>query len=282
MVGDGALVVLVGGPARGQSVVDVLEDLVGGLVRPLGGGAGRAVAGGGGLHGVGVVDQAGGAVVGQADVDVGVHVLVVSHAHAILQQVIQAAADVVGSLHILEHDPQGGGKDMGLIDALVHAGLHDGNAVCAACRYGPVACAAGHAVGHRHGGHIVHPAAAGFNDDIAGVGEAGQGLADHGIPLLQLTDQECAAGSDARGVHDGRAGNRRGRSRLAADHAGVESADILKAHNLPPVYQALARVRMTSSAIPLASAGPPHWQLVRATVLPLSLLAEKPPTTPVV
>ena len=46
--------------------------------------------------------------------------------------------------------------------------------------------------------------------------------------------------------------------------------------------QAFSLVRMTSSAMPFASAGPPHWQLVRATVLPLSLLAEKPPTTPVV
>ncbi len=70
---------------------------------------------GGGLGGVWVVDQAGGPVVPDTHITIGVHVLVVGHSHAVLEQVVQAAADVVGPLHILEHHPQGGGEHVGLV-----------------------------------------------------------------------------------------------------------------------------------------------------------------------
>ena len=113
--------------------------------------------------------------------------LVVGHSHAVLEQVVQAAADVVGPLHILEHHPQGGGEHVGLVYPLVHTGLHHGNAVGAAGRHGAVDRAAGDTIGHAHGGHVIHPAAAGLDYDVPGIGKAGQWLADQGVALLQLT-----------------------------------------------------------------------------------------------
>ena len=51
---------------------------------------------------LGVVHQAGGAVILKAGVDVGVHVLVVGQADAVLQKLVKAAADEVGALHVHE------------------------------------------------------------------------------------------------------------------------------------------------------------------------------------
>nr|DAF20703.1 MAG TPA: hypothetical protein [Caudoviricetes sp.] len=227
VVGDGVGVVLAGSPHGAQQVVDVLQDLLRALVLPLGGGTG---AGGcsSGLGDIGVVHQAGGAVILKAGVDVGVHVLVVGQADAVLQKLVKAAADEVGALHVHEVHAQSRAEQVRLVCALGNVGLNDGRAVGTACTHSTGAGAAGDAVGHVHGGDVVHPAAAGLDGDIAGIGDAGQGLADERVALFQLTGQECTAGSNACRVHGKRRAGRCNAAQLRGKHTGIKGADILE------------------------------------------------------
>lgn len=83
-------------------------------------------------------------------------------------------------------------------------------------------------VGHVHGGDVVHPAAAGLDGDIAGIGDAGEGLADQRVTLFQLTGQECATRRNACCVHGKRRAGRRNTAQLRGKHTGIEIADILE------------------------------------------------------
>nr|DAG49121.1 MAG TPA: hypothetical protein [Caudoviricetes sp.] len=228
VVGDGIGVILAGSPHSAQQVVHVLQDLLRGLILPLGRGGVRTIAGSSGLGDIGVVQQAGGAVVLEAGVDVGIHVLVVGQADAVLQQLIQAAADEVGALHVHEVHTQSCAEQMCLVCALCHISLNDGSTVGTACAHSTGAGAAGDAVSHVHGGDVIDPAAAGLDGDIAGIGDAGEGLADQRVTLFQLTGQECATRRNACCVHGKRRAGRRNTAQLRGKHTGIESADILE------------------------------------------------------
>ena len=154
--------------------------------------------------------------------------LVVGHAHAVGQQVVQRAADIVRALHILEHDAQGCRKHVRLVYALIYGCLNGRDAVRAACGYRGIDRTAGNAVAHGHGGHIIHPAAAGLDDDITRISKVHQRLANHGVALFQLRCQKCTAGRNARRIHDGHIIH--GRGCLAANHARVKGANIRKTH----------------------------------------------------
>ena len=79
-------------PDAGDQGIDIVQDLVGGLVRPL---AGVAGAGGrrGDAHDAGIVDEAGGADAGEARIDVLVDDLVAVEADALIQEGLGIAAD---------------------------------------------------------------------------------------------------------------------------------------------------------------------------------------------
>lgn len=198
MVGHGGLVIVRRRPVGDDGGVHVREDLGGALVLPLGGGRRRAVSGHRGLSGIRVVEDAGGAVAGNTHVDVLVLVPVVGQAHTVGQQIVQGTSDVVGLLHVHEHDPQGYLEHMGLVNAVVHVCADDGDAVGPAGAHRTVPAAAGDAVAHGLGGDGVHPAAAGIDVDVPGIRNAGEGLADQRVPLLQLGAEKCPAGGNAR------------------------------------------------------------------------------------
>jgi len=147
---------------------------------------------------------------------------------------------------------------MGLINPLVHVGADQGDAVGPAGMDGPAAAAAGDAIGHAHSGHVVHPAAAGIDIDVPGIGVAGQGLAQQRVPFLQLGDQERAAGGNPRRVHRGDAAGRGPAGQPRRKHTGVKSTYVLKLIHCLLLLYALCIVRMRSSATPSASAGPAH------------------------
>nr|DAN12342.1 MAG TPA: hypothetical protein [Caudoviricetes sp.] len=226
VVGDACLIVFIGSPYGSDGAVDIRQDLLGSLGCPIGGGAG-ARSSSGGLGDIGVVDKAGGGVLVKADVCVLIHVLVVGQADAVLQHLIQAAADEVCALHIHEHHAQGSGKDMRLERALAHAGLYNGDAVGAAAVDSRSARAACHAVCHGHGRNVIDPAAAHFDGDITGIGDTGKRLADQRVTLFQFAGEECVAALDGSRVHGGcAAGQCTGV--VYGESTGIGGADILK------------------------------------------------------
>nr|DAG18324.1 MAG TPA: hypothetical protein [Caudoviricetes sp.] len=228
VVGDGVLVVLAGGPDSGDGVIDVFQDLLRDLVGPLGGAAGTR-GDRSGLDDIGVVDQTGGAVLLEADVDVGVHMLIIGQADALLQQLVEAAADAVGALHILEHDPQGSGEDMRLECVLADRCLHERYAVGTTAGDGRITRAICNAVGDRHGRNVIDPAAAYLDGNIAGIGDTGKGLADERVALFELTGEECAAALDGCGIHHGNARGRTAHCGAAeSEDTGIGGADVLE------------------------------------------------------
>ena len=213
-------------PGCEDRVVDHLQDLVRGSGRPGLGGVGD--------HDVRVVDQAGGAVLRKADVDVLVHVLVISHAKAVTEQGVDVAAGHVALLHVDPENTGSGVDRVGLPEILAEVGLDHRDAVSGAGTDHAFAGASGEAVAHIHRGHELSPAAADADRDVSGIGEAGQRGADQHVSLFELGGQESLTGCDTGSVH---------RERLGRSGHGVEggSTNILKCHVLSPFCLSIRR-----------------------------------------
>lgn len=114
VIGQSAEVVLLRFPYAQNGPVDVVQHLPGRFVLPLGGGSSRAVVLHRGLRSFRVIEQARRAILAKAHVGTLVHVLVIGQPHALLEHLIQGAADKARLLHIHKRYPQGGGEDVRL------------------------------------------------------------------------------------------------------------------------------------------------------------------------
>ena len=209
VVGQGIAGAVAGPPGGRDDAVDVVQNLVRGLVRPPGGVAG---AGGGSGHpgDPGAVDEAGGVHLGETDINRAVDGLIAVEADALIEEGFRIPADVQHLLAL-----QGGeGHILGEVEAashgLAHVRLDDGDIVGGVEDQVILALAAG-AIGHVHGDDGFQQAAAGDDGHIPGPVGGGQGLPDLLVHLLQLLHEEGI------GVVGGQAG--RSTKRMEFSHA---------------------------------------------------------------
>ena len=104
--------------------------------------------------------------------------LIISQTHALLQKLIQTAANIISALHILKHHAQHRRKSVGFIKPLFGVGLNHRQTIRAAGHNRAFAAATAKAVAYAHSGSIIHPAAANNHRNIPRIGDTAQGLAD--------------------------------------------------------------------------------------------------------
>ena len=160
--------------------------------------------------------------------------LVVRHAEAVTEQLVDISPGHVALLHVDPEDAGAGVDRVGLPEVLTEIGLDHRDAVSRAGADHAVAGAAGEAVAHVHCAHKLGPASADADRDVSAVGEAGQRGADQHVSLFELGGQESLAGCNAGSIH---------REGLGRSGHGVEggSTNILKCHVLSPFCLSIRR-----------------------------------------